>query len=120
MDWNKREVYTHTHRTAEPSRDAMCVTSDLQVKSRSRFRELTEEVVVKAAAQDVLSVCLVGVKGQLLKSANTPELINDTRHARCDLYCYSSSENKRTRVQKDTGSGGVKRSGTADRRVLSN
>lgn len=52
--------------------------SDLQVDGGSGFGQLTQEVVVEAAAQDVLCVRLVGVKGQLLKMAHAPQLINDT------------------------------------------
>lgn len=38
----------------------------LQVEGSTRFGHLTEEMFVKTRAQDVLSVRLIGVKGQLL------------------------------------------------------
>lgn len=43
------------------------MNSDLEVEGCTRFGELAEEVVMESWPQDVLSVRLVGVKGQLLK-----------------------------------------------------
>lgn len=43
------------------------VNSDLEVGGGARFGELAEEVIMKPGPQDVLSVRLIGVKGQLLK-----------------------------------------------------
>lgn len=38
----------------------------LQVESSSRFGHLAQEVFMETRAQDVLSVSLIGVKGQFL------------------------------------------------------
>lgn len=43
------------------------MTSDLEVEGCTRFGELAEEVVMESWPQDVLSVRLIRVKGQLLK-----------------------------------------------------
>lgn len=44
------------------------MTSDLEVEGCTGFGELAEEVIMESGPQDVLSVRLVGVKGQLLKT----------------------------------------------------
>lgn len=44
------------------------VTSDLEVEGCTGFGELAEEVIMEPGPQDFLSVRLVGVKGQLLKT----------------------------------------------------
>lgn len=43
------------------------MTTDLEVEGCTGLGELAEEVVVEAGPQDVLSVRLVRVEGQLLK-----------------------------------------------------
>lgn len=54
------------------------------MEGSSWFRHLTQEVFMETRAQDVLSICLIRVKGQLLSIKIEPELINHTTDK--DLY----------------------------------
>ena len=65
------------------------------MEGSSWFRHLTQEVFMETRAQDVLSICLIRVKGQLLSIKTEPELINHTTDT--DLYTHRQVQTDRYR-----------------------